>query len=248
MDSETVTELARILELTAEYATALGGEVWWRGQANAEWDLLPGVYRDGRNSHYEMGVTLRFWRAAPTRYPKCPPREELSTWLQLMQHYRLPTRLLDWTQSPLIALFFAVDELPDCDATLWALSPYRLNKTNSGDATVFSTADPRIRALVNPAFNVAAPASHHTLATFGEEIDLRMTLQLSAFTIHGTAAPLNHDESHRQYLKRLVIPASSKAGFSLALELLGIRRSNLFPDLETLSRELAGLTFGPEDI
>jgi len=39
-----------------------------------------------------------------------PDDEDLVGWWQLMQHYRAPTRLLDWTRSPYVATYFAVIE------------------------------------------------------------------------------------------------------------------------------------------
>jgi hypothetical protein len=48
-------------------------------------------------------------------------------WLCLMQHYGIPTRLLDWTESILIALYFAVKEKNECDGYIFALNGARLN-------------------------------------------------------------------------------------------------------------------------
>jgi len=128
MDSSgTANRLQDILDIVASVSNT---ELWWRGQSKAvsDWKLVPWVYRPTANLIYEQNITLRFMQRAPSRYVGCPPRDELPSWLFLMQHYRLPTRLLDWTASPLIAAYFAVSEHPSEAGALWALNPVKLNE------------------------------------------------------------------------------------------------------------------------
>ena len=80
---------------------------WFRGQANAAEPPLPSVLR---REYDQVRMTLTFQNRA-SAYHDCPPQDEPSEWLFLMQHYGLPTRLLDWTESPLIACLFAVEEV-----------------------------------------------------------------------------------------------------------------------------------------
>lgn len=83
---------------------------WFRGQAESNWDLIPSIHRTKGLIGYERDLTRDFKLLSHRILQSEKPENEFD-WLYLMQHYELPTRLLDWTESALIALFFCVRNL-----------------------------------------------------------------------------------------------------------------------------------------
>jgi hypothetical protein len=76
----------------------------------------------------ENALIKRFMQNA-TPHITVPPRDEWE-WMFLMQHHRAPTRLLDWSESPLAALYFAVSnkEYAGAVGAVWCLKPVALNR------------------------------------------------------------------------------------------------------------------------
>jgi hypothetical protein len=216
-------------------------DIWWRGQSS-DWKLIPGVHRSSRTAQAESNLVQKFLRKAKARRAKYPENTDHAGWLYLMQHHRLPTRLLDWTQSILVAAYFAVSakENTEKPGVLWALSPAGLNGQQFG-VTNNVSADPESRGLFTQAFAQGADRIDKVAAMLPSEIDLRMMIQLSTFTIHGTATPLEKIPGSDKYLLRFEIPPEAKLRLQRELRMVGIRQSILFPDLDHLAAELKEL-------
>ncbi|MBM4133625.1 MAG: FRG domain-containing protein [Nitrospira sp.] len=167
------------------------GFCWWRGEGciRDTWDLTPKIYRQSFN---EQKLALAFLNRAQVRYPKCPDRENWPSWLFLMQHYGLATRLLDWTESPLTALYFSVNEEtdPNDNGNLWCLQPCRLN-LKSGLKEVASPQEENVFELCWDVFGQERPSAQQILAVMADHFDIRHLVQSAAFTIHGLSQPLN---------------------------------------------------------
>lgn len=215
---------------------------WWRGQGNIQWGLRPAIYREDFGPGYEQNIANLFKARAPARYDRPPAHDDLPGWLFLMQHYRLPTRLLDWTESVLVAVFFAVSDCLDQPGALWALNPYALSHSLTGCSVVFNPRGEILGQMFSRAFQTSPNSDNTpalTLPVFPEEIDFRMVVQHSAFTIHGNPDALEDLPNHKEFLRRFEIPSKAKAELRHQLDTLGFRDSTLFPDLENLAKSLA---------
>ena len=183
---------------------------------------------------------------AKARYTNCPNREDLFSWLFLMQHYRLPTRLLDWTESPLVALFFAVEneKADDKNAVIWALQPSILNSTQVKEKKILLSGSIDAKPIVSEAFNITSHnPNRRIVAVNPEQADIRQLIQQSEFTVHGSPMPMENLNESDMFLGKILIPSNAKVAFRQLLTIFGISRSYLFPDLENLSAELASLDF-----
>lgn len=220
-------------------------KLWWRGQADSNWQLIPGIFRS-KNQSFETSLIGHFLMKAKSRYSNCPQGSEIGPWLFLMQHYRLPTRLLDWSESPLVALYFAVqnEDYDNKDAVIWGLQPFNLNFAQAKRPRLFSSGASEVNLLFQQAQdkNVGDP-DLRTLAVMNVETDIRHLVQQSKFTIHGSPTSMEDLDDKENFLGKIIIQSSAKRKMRRLLDIFGITRSYLFPDLENLSAELASLDF-----
>jgi hypothetical protein len=238
----TLSDLSHVVLAVREAITKFDETTWWRGHAKAEWPLEAQVYRKNpenrdRSLHSETALIGHFVSRAPSRsHRQCPDAHDYFGWLFLAQHYGLPTRLLDWTENPLVAVYFAV-EPPDDDGCIWGLSPSALNAALDGWYGLVQIKDPRVAKIAESAFNDIS-TERIIIAIDGQEIDPRMLAQMSRFTLHSDPDPLELMPDSPKWLRRYIIPKNAKANIRKQLSAFGIRRSNLFPDLASLATEL----------
>lgn len=223
---------------------------WYRGHQRKHWRLVPSIFRIG---HFDRETEDEIREEFTVRAPALSRHDTLPTndwdFYFLMQHYGAPTRLLDWTESPAIALYFAVRDNPGYyDSAVWMLNPYMLNERVVRKEDVISPsapgANPKDSAKVAPWLpprwtRKAIP--EWPLAIFPTHIARRISSQKSCFTIHGnleTGFSRFLSGSH-PCLKKIVIPAPTVNNLRLDLQNYGIDDTTIFPDLEGLGHALA---------
>jgi hypothetical protein len=157
-----------------------------------------------------------------------------------MQHYGVPTRLLDWTEGAMIALYFAVrSNKGDQDAAVWVLDPWWLNAVVIGREVVFETRNQEVSDYLAKAFSDRRLPSL-PVAVAPPHVFRRMSAQQSAFTIHGSQ-PDGLSDVHGDGDRRLVkiaIPGPAITDIRKDLGTAGIVETTVFPDLEGLGKEL----------
>ena len=108
-----VNSVAEFIENVVKVNKADGTETFYRGHADKDWVLLPSIFRTPNGIANEHLLFRDMVAHEPQSFLEC---ESALDYLVQMQHYGLPTRLLDVTTNPLVALYFACEEVGDTTA------------------------------------------------------------------------------------------------------------------------------------
>ncbi len=225
MDSFEINDIQSFLNLKNSFLD--DDEIWYRGQNNIDWELVPSFLRLKDSGELaEKSLFDIFVQNSSTLI-----NNQINTfdWMFIMQHYGIPTRLLDWTENPLVALYFAVETDSKEDGALWILKPKMLNKKALGFSTIpMYEDDSVIEHMKGRSQYRKRPA-----AILASRNNSRIQIQEGVFTIH-----INNDENidsdSKDYLLKIRIPAESKKLISSQLKLLGINKFRLFPELSNI--------------
>jgi len=116
-----VNSVSEFIEKIVQLDKEEGTETFYRGHANRDWELLPSIFRTPNGVEKEHLLFRDMVAHEPQSFSEC---KSALDYLVQMQHYGLPTRLLDMTTNPLVALYFACQPTPD-DAVAGAVAGAR---------------------------------------------------------------------------------------------------------------------------
>ena len=247
--------------------------LWYRGSGKYDYKLEPSLFRHSEKDIIEL---LKLEKKLMTRFHQrgypfvLKPFPDNFERLFFMQHYGLPTRLLDWSESPYVALYFALDSAKrkddgdyEEDVAVWVLNPTKWNeylypRPGQNGNILTSTDTDQLKRYAPP----DNPESHSLLippvAIYGTHNSQRIVSQRGVFIMFG-ASTLAMEEHYEQYvgpdahgntvpftpnlLLKIKVPRSKIDDLKRELTAIGLTHSVIYPDLEGLAKEIR-LFFG----
>jgi hypothetical protein len=251
--------------LVEELQSTANKSLWFRGCGKSTHTLIPTLYRHPAKRSKDDIETLERQLMTRFRQRSIPlhPRTLVDDWdaLFFMQHYGVPTRLLDWTENPFIAFYFAVNSSHfkirkgtsaappslsfSSDASIWVLDPaawnnHALSQLSFDRGVLTPGDDPLIPYKPLTRFK---EMYIHAVALYGAHNSPRIVAQRGVFTIFGqNTTPMEHAYDQAEFppgcLLKLTLRRGNLPQMRSSILNNGITEAVVFPDLDGLAREM----------
>jgi hypothetical protein len=217
----------------------------FRGERDERWPLYSSLSRYFQNfgikreawCEQESRILRIFKRKAHQFLDKPPDADDDFQWLALMQHHGAPTRLIDFTWSPYVAAFFALERTLG-DGVVWAMNPARIDSSRSKKGAHM---DPRIKGNLARFFL----GGKRRFIWMGEPhtMNRRLIAQSGTFAVPGTldipVEDIMHNAADQEgILAKIVLTHAVREVGMRELYRMNITYSTLFPDLDGLAKSM----------
>jgi hypothetical protein len=273
--SFVLAELASCWGDLLAWLRELRGSWCFRGQREAAWSLLTSLNRAVRrniSSTHPDGITttgyyhldreteqrellLRFQQQAHLYIANLPLEGDLASWFALMQHHGAPTRFLDWTKSPYVGAYFAVEEeaeLEERRSAIWAIDldwlEVRGRELLQSSAHAAVSNDPRERVKwansllgqgVEAIIIKIDPARSSERMAAQQGIFLCKLLHEASFAQTLMTMMIHPETPNQPVVRKLELQATCRKEFLRNLRAMNIHRASLFPGIDGFARSLA---------
>lgn len=256
-----------------EWIEPFGDQWCFRGEKDAKWTLISSFDRNSIATltveHDDIQITsnerlneegderqllLDFQRGAGHFHSSLPTLDLTVDWLAMMQHFGAPTRLLDWSRSPYVALYFALEKFFDGDSVLWAIDMAWLKRRS---LEILRSADPHCPDITD---FVAFVQYINQIILEGEkafaivpadpmQLNERMITQQgqllcnvgksTGFTNVLLGMLINTTPTKEQVISRLILKREHRISLLEELQRMNIHRASLFPGIDGFAQSLA---------
>lgn len=213
----------------------------YRGQANKNWKLIPSFYRQQIEVYdnsvenvipnynlVEETMLDQFYQKGISQLKKYKIKNRLDL-MVIAQHHGLPTRLLDWTESPLYALFFAVEDLNiKSDSCVYEYLP-DIFGSYEGSAVEKNFKSDTFYDFIAPRHineRVKAQGGYFTLHPLSKKLEIKSLEELIT------------EKDNGNKLRRIVIPQKNREVIKKELDKLNINHFTIYPDLDGLAQKI----------
>ena len=263
LTEENITDIQQFSKFVQDIHRKFNNVLWYRGCGRYSWGLSPSLFRHSKTDIVELlelenQLMNRFkQRGYPFIQRVFADKWEL---LFFMQHYGVPTRLLDWSENPYVALYFALTSAPATvvnnnlvyseDVSVWIFNPTMWNRhifpQMGDDIDILSPINERqLEGYVpreNPR-NDLQLIGDSPIAIYGTHNSQRIVAQRGVFTVFGKdRANMEDTYINRSFPQDAIIKLrfskDAVGDLQRSLWAIGITDSVVFPDLDGLAKEI----------
>lgn len=211
-------------------------ELWYRGHSDVSWKLIPSLCREVDWEKKEKVLFTEFNKTASRLFEK-----RSSDWEILfdMQHYWIPTRLLDWSTVMGVAIAFILygDYSDLSDSALYVLDPIALNRLSGKDEIVLIPEDIKKFDYKSIYWDHQPVKIEKPIAIRPNQQSDRIRAQKGVFTVHGVVDS-GFEISATNCFRKIILPSEAKLAAREFLKWANLDEYTIYPDIVGMARHI----------